>query len=90
MISMILATDMARHTQMMVQLKQILDNFEISNGLNLDKYIEGNNKFSSQQTFMNLIVHSADIGVPVKPFEVSVKWIDLLMEEFWRQGDFEK
>ena len=39
---------------------------------------------------MELILHCADISNPLKPFDVSLIWSDLVIEEFCQQGDQEK
>ncbi len=38
---------------------------------------------------MELVLHCADISNPLKPFNVSLVWSDLVIEEFCRQGDQE-
>ena len=39
---------------------------------------------------MNLLIHSADISNPTKPFNIYLKWAKLVVEEFCQQGDKEK
>jgi hypothetical protein len=39
---------------------------------------------------MNVIMHSADISNPTKPFAVYKKWAHAVMDEFFEQGDMEK
>ena len=39
---------------------------------------------------MNLLIHSADISNPTKKFDIYWKWAELVVEEFFRQGDKEK
>ena len=46
--------------------------------------------YETQQEFMNFILHSADIGHAAKPFNLEVKWSNLVFEEFFHQGDLEK
>jgi len=48
------------------------------------------NLFTMQQEFLNIMIHMADISNPTKPKEVYMKWTDLVMNEFWLQGDKEK
>jgi hypothetical protein len=36
------------------------------------------------------MIHLADLAHNTKLFEISLKWVELLSEEFWRQGDLEK
>ncbi len=42
------------------------------------------------QLILNLVLHSADISNPCKPFNTSKRWSNLLIEEFFTQGDVEK
>ena len=39
---------------------------------------------------MELILHCSDISNPYKPYKISARWADLVVEEFCRQGDREK
>lgn len=39
---------------------------------------------------MELILHCADISNPLKEFELSLVWADMVIEEFCKQGDREK
>lgn len=39
---------------------------------------------------MNTILHSADVSNPAREWEVSKKWADVCLEEFFQQGDQEK
>lgn len=48
------------------------------------------NLFTMQQEFLNIMIHLADISNPTKPTEIYMKWTDLVMNEFWLQGDKEK
>jgi hypothetical protein len=36
------------------------------------------------------MIHLADLAHNTKLFDISLKWVALLSEEFWRQGDLEK
>jgi cAMP-specific phosphodiesterase 4 len=36
------------------------------------------------------LVHCADLSNPTKPLPLYRRWVDLLMEEFFQQGDREK
>ncbi len=47
-------------------------------------------KFDEQQVLLNYLIHSADLGHNCKKYEISKKWVRLLCEEFWIQGDKEK
>ena len=39
---------------------------------------------------LSLVLHTADISHPAKPWELHYKWTMSLLEEFFRQGDREK
>ena len=39
---------------------------------------------------MNLLIHSSDISNPTKPFDIYFKWVPLVVNEFYDQGDKEK
>lgn len=43
----------------------------------------------SSQVLENL-VHCADLSNPTKPLPLYRRWVDLLMEEFFQQGDRER
>ena len=44
----------------------------------------------SRMLVNKLLLHSADISNPLKPFAISEKWANLVMSEFFAQGDQEK
>jgi hypothetical protein len=48
------------------------------------------NKFEIQQDLINFVLHAVDIGHAAKPFELEVKWAELVTAEFLNQGDIEK
>ena len=47
-------------------------------------------KNEEQQYLLDFMIHLADLGHNTKLFKISLKWVSLLSEEFWRQGDLEK
>ena len=47
-------------------------------------------KKAEQQCILDYFIHSADLAHNTKLFEISLKWVELLSEEFWLQGDKEK
>ena len=90
MISEILATDMANHGKVVSVIKsKIALNENNEYKLNL---LSGNEQTKSeeQQYLLDFIIHLADLGHNTKLFKISLKWVSLLSEEFWRQGDLEK
>lgn len=44
----------------------------------------------NKMLIMNTILHSADVSNPARGWEVSKKWADVCIEEFFKQGDKEK
>ena len=90
MISEILATDMANHGKVVSVIKSKItlnENNEFK--LNL---LSGNeqSKNEEQQYLLDFMIHLADLAHNTKLFDISLKWVELLSEEFWRQGDLEK
>lgn len=92
---------MANHSKLVgtVTSKYVLSNYsQISSvheidPFNLNSYLENNkdnNKSEIQQDLINFALHSIDIGHAAKPFEVELKWADLVTMEFLNQGDTEK
>ena len=88
MISEILATDMFYHKKVMSMIETKLpqiknDKFEfVSDDKNSIK--------NEQQCLLDYFIHSADLAHNTKLFNISLKWVELLSEEFWLQGDKEK
>ena len=77
MITCVLNTDMSLHKDSL----DFMNNYLNKTDGNVEKY---------NQDFMNLIIHSADISNPTKKFNIYYKWAELVMEEFYLQGDKEK
>ena len=75
MIACVLSTDMTYHSKHVEFMKDV---------------IAKKNKQDDNQQFMNLLIHSADISNPTKPFNIYLKWAKLVFEEFCQQGDKEK
>jgi hypothetical protein len=75
MIACVLSTDMTYHSKHVEFMKDV---------------IAKKNKQDDNQEFMNLLIHSADISNPTKPFNIYLKWGKLVFEEFCQQGDKEK
>ena len=83
MISCVLYTDMTMHQKTIDFMKTIINN---NNNIKKGKKEEIDN----HQDYMNLMVHSADISNPTKKFEIYWKWAQVVVEEFFQQGDKEK
>jgi hypothetical protein len=94
-IECVISTDMALHSKHMSQITSKIDYYSQSGeGTSFIEFYtdEKNNnlKFETQQDFMNFILHVADISHPAKPWEIELKWSDLIFKEFFNQGDREK
>ncbi|XP_056129004.1 dual specificity calcium/calmodulin-dependent 3',5'-cyclic nucleotide phosphodiesterase 1B-like [Lampris incognitus] len=72
-IEMVLATDMSSHLLQVKAMKSCLQQQE-----RIDK-----------PKALSLLLHTADISHPSKPWALHSRWTKALMEEFFRQGDRE-
>ena len=90
MISEILATDMANHGKVISLMKSKISTNE--DGIIKLNLLSGNeqDKIEEQQILLNFFIHLADLAHNTRLFSISLKWVELLSEEFWRQGDKEK
>ncbi|XP_065212177.1 3',5'-cyclic-AMP phosphodiesterase isoform X2 [Planococcus citri] len=84
-IDMVLSTDMSKHMSLLADLKTMVETKKVAGSgvLLLDNYTD------RIQVLENL-VHCADLSNPTKPLPLYRRWVDLLMEEFFLQGDKEK
>ncbi|KAI9203251.1 uncharacterized protein BJ171DRAFT_425473 [Polychytrium aggregatum] len=78
-ISMVLATDMAAHFEWIGKFKNKMS----GSGFNFE------NK-ADRKIMLNMAIKCADVNNPTKPLEQSKRWTELIMEEFFRQGDIER
>ena len=94
MISEILATDMANHVKVISLIKSKIQLNEDNKNMNEFKLnlLSGNEstKIEEQQSLLDFMIHLADLSHNTRSFNISIKWVELLSEEFWRQGDIEK
>ncbi|XP_074602240.1 phosphodiesterase 1c isoform X2 [Brevipalpus obovatus] len=75
-IDMVLATDMSSHFQQIKTMKSLLTNV---------------NEFSVDKSkALSMVLHCCDISHPAKDWNIHRRWTELLLEEFFRQGDKEK
>ena len=90
-ISEILSTDMALHGKVisLIKSKMIFNEEDKTYKLNL---LSGDERTRSdeQQSLLDFMIHLADLAHNTRLFSISVKWVELLSEEFWMQGDLEK
>ncbi|XP_070201858.1 high affinity cGMP-specific 3',5'-cyclic phosphodiesterase 9A-like [Littorina saxatilis] len=78
MTMLILATDMARHAEIMDSFKDKLSSgFDFSDKEHMD-------------TLKMVLIKCCDISNEVRPMEVSEPWVDCLLEEYFNQSDREK
>ena len=91
MIGNILATDMANHGKIMTVIKSRIS-INIAENKQRFELLSGNEttKFEEQQSLFDFLLHSADLAHNTKLFNISLKWVELLSEEFWLQGDKER
>ncbi|XP_063922218.1 3',5'-cyclic-AMP phosphodiesterase isoform X5 [Zophobas morio] len=84
-IDMVLSTDMSKHMSLLADLKTMVETKKVAGSgvLLLDNYTD------RIQVLENL-VHCADLSNPTKPLTLYKRWVDLLMEEFFQQGDKER
>uniref|UniRef100_A0A8C9L678 Phosphodiesterase n=1 Tax=Pavo cristatus TaxID=9049 RepID=A0A8C9L678_PAVCR len=76
-ITLILATDMARHAEILDSFKEKMENFDYSN--------------EEHMTCLKMIlIKCCDISNEVRPMEVAEPWVDCLLEEYFMQSDREK
>lgn len=79
-IEMVLATDMAKHFEILGRFRT---RASILGDLNLDK-------FEDKLLIFSTALKAADIGHSAKYTDLHEKWSKLVMEEFFKQGDLEK
>jgi hypothetical protein len=77
--SMVLATDMAFHFEWLSKFKSKIS----SNSINMD------NK-NDKKMVLNMAIKCSDVNNLSKPLPISRIWTQLIMEEFFRQGDEER
>ncbi|GIX95252.1 hypothetical protein CDAR_256561 [Caerostris darwini] len=84
-IDMVLATDMSKHMNLLADLKTMVETKKVAGSgmVLLDNYTE------RIQVLQNM-VHCADLSNPTKPLNIYRRWVDLIMEEFFQQGDKER
>jgi cAMP-specific phosphodiesterase 4/calcium/calmodulin-dependent 3',5'-cyclic nucleotide phosphodiesterase len=102
MISEILATDMAIHGKILNNIRSkipdylLQDKNDNNNNDKMKKFeliTDINNEETTseeKQALFDYFIHSADLGHNTKEFCISLKWVELLSNEFWLQGDKER
>ncbi|XP_043200847.1 cAMP-specific 3',5'-cyclic phosphodiesterase 4C-like isoform X1 [Amphibalanus amphitrite] len=84
-IDMVLATDMSKHMSLLADLKTMVETQKVAGSglLLLDNY---NDRIQVLQS----MVHCSDLSGPTRPLETYRRWVALVMEEFFHQGDRER
>nr|CAH7756030.1 unnamed protein product [Callosobruchus chinensis] len=77
MIRSILATDMARHNEILTNFKEILPNFNYNDKAHVN-------------LLCMVMIKVSDISNEARPMEVAEPWLDKLLQEFFKQSDAEK
>uniref|UniRef100_H3B4D9 Phosphodiesterase n=1 Tax=Latimeria chalumnae TaxID=7897 RepID=H3B4D9_LATCH len=76
-ITLILATDMARHGEILDSFQQKVDHFDFTN--------------DEDVTCLKMVlIKCCDISNEVRPTDVAEPWVDCLLEEYFMQSDREK
>ncbi|KAI9322199.1 hypothetical protein BX666DRAFT_1892528 [Dichotomocladium elegans] len=95
--SLILSTDMVRHPEMLDHAHRLGAMLTACYGGSGDMCTFSSRKdeqflFSDRDrlAFSEVILHAADISNTVRPWPISKQWSDLIVQEFFRQGDAEK
>jgi cAMP-specific phosphodiesterase 4 len=99
-IMTILATDMTCHFKLKDDLDScVLNNTSVTgenaadtaaSNCQIAPHGEYNLNQADRNTIMKILLHSADISNPAKPWKVSKRWSDNVVAEFFAQGDREK
>lgn len=84
-IDMVLATDMSKHLSLLADLKTMVETKKVAGSgfLLLDNYTE------RIQVLQN-IIHCADLSNPTKPLNLYRRWVNMIFEESFMQGDKER
>ena len=82
MISCVLYTDIIRHKETIYFMETLAHNKNNNNDKKKENEIH--------QHYMNLLIHAADISNPTNKYDIYIKWANLIVEEFFQQGDKEK
>lgn len=94
-VDMILGTDMRMHFDQLQIMRNMIQASLVNTCAESQKksaQIEPVSNVTSgidKRKSMCLILHCADISNPAKPYHIHCKWTEMLLEEFFRQGDDE-
>ncbi|XP_063223370.1 uncharacterized protein LOC134531584 [Bacillus rossius redtenbacheri] len=76
-IRCILATDMARHNEILAQFQDVTPEFDYCNKAHIN-------------LLLMVLIKVADISNEARPLNVAEPWLDRLLQEFFKQSDAEK
>jgi len=79
-VQLVLGTDMKYHFEHYTKFKTKVQSDTFKQGCEREDV-----KF-----LMSIAMHTADIANPAKPMKICLQWTELVMEEFFRQGDLEQ
>jgi hypothetical protein len=89
-IEIVLCTDIAVHFSMLPELETCIQknelNVSIAKSLEVAKVLQSKDKLM----LMKSVLHASDISNPLRLWNSCKKWSDLVMQEFFAQGDREK
>jgi thiol-disulfide isomerase/thioredoxin len=86
----ILHTDMTQHAPMVKDLGLLYQmNSDSFDRLNPGSVVSDDSPHTVQ-TVMNALLHCADISNPMKPWELCQRYADMVLDEFFAQGDKER
>ncbi|KAH3745954.1 cAMP phosphodiesterase [Pelomyxa schiedti] len=77
--SLVLATDMSRHVELLSSFKTKF----LTKGIDWEKK-------SERDAVLQMFIKFADVNNATRPWEIAKLWAERIMEEFFRQGDEEK
>ncbi|XP_066916345.1 3',5'-cyclic-AMP phosphodiesterase 4C-like isoform X2 [Clytia hemisphaerica] len=86
-IEMVLATDNAKHMNILGSLKTMVETKKLSEQSMRPVQLEST---SEKMHVLKCLVHCADLSNPTRPLPMYETWVERLMEEFFRQGDVER
>ncbi|KAK4323920.1 hypothetical protein Pmani_005423 [Petrolisthes manimaculis] len=77
MIRCILATDMARHNEILSDFRDAMEEFDFKNRAHVN-------------LLSMVLIKVADISNEARPLDIAEPWLECLMQEFFNQSDLEK
>lgn len=103
-IDMVLSTDMSKHMTLLADLKTMVETKKVAGKFpqeslfledNWIKNLKGSgvlllDNYTDRIQVLENLVHCADLSNPTKPLPLYRRWVSLLMEEFFLQGDKER